>query len=394
MTGKPTHEIHTSMRRSFKGCRRRFGWIFRDNWYPVVTAKPLEFGVAYHRAMEVYYDPITWHLTKNPATQKVLVQMAEAEFVKVCMDQKQKFLRLANVPYLTEDVETDYNERLELGRGMLRYHLGQAPEIDNFTPVRVEVPFEIPVMGPGKKQLFCRIPNCRQHPDGPAPVTFNGRIDCLGEDRDGWYWIIDWKTAARLNVDRHEFLYLDDQLSGYTLALRYLGIKVAGFIYHEQKKAFPLPPPENKTIRLGRKFSVSKQMDTSYALYLKTVEEGDSEAYQAGLYNEMLDYLLEMEKEKGGSLYWQRYQIHKSDDELRSAALSLWQEATEIVNPNLFLYPNPGRFSCMTCAFREPCQEMNSRRDYQYLLETNYERKVKHYWEKETPTTEHTGRVV
>lgn len=45
-----THEIHTSERKSFRGCRRRWDWIFRGNYYPVVTAKPLEFGIAYHLA--------------------------------------------------------------------------------------------------------------------------------------------------------------------------------------------------------------------------------------------------------------------------------------------------------------------------------------------------------
>jgi hypothetical protein len=54
------HEIHTSERKSFRACRRRWDWLFRGHYYPVETAKPLEFGIAYHKAMEVWYNPDTW----------------------------------------------------------------------------------------------------------------------------------------------------------------------------------------------------------------------------------------------------------------------------------------------------------------------------------------------
>lgn len=390
MTDGPVHEIHTSERKSFRGCRWRWEWIFRENYYPKLTAKPLEFGVAYHRAMEVYYEPTSWHLVKNPLTHNTMVELAIAEFVRVCNDQRKKFLHQTDQGYLEDEVEQDYNERIELGKGMLHYHLGQVAPVEDgrkgFTPKKVEIPFQMPIMGPDKKQLVCRRLNCRQHMGVPAPVVFAGRIDCISEDDEEDLWVVDWKTAARISNDRHEFLFLDDQISSYVLAMRVLEIGVRGFIYHEQKKSFPQPPKRNKVKRLGRWFSVNEQQDTSYDMYLNTVKEEDPEAYNEGLYNDFLNFL-RME----GPVYWQRYQIHKTDDELRTVAYNLWLEAKDMVDPDLPMYPNPGRFSCMSCAFREPCQERFARRDYQYFLDTVFDRREQHYWVRTEASTDTKG---
>src|SRR5690606_15369965 len=93
-------------------------------------------------------------------------------------------------------------------------------------------------------------------------VVLAGRIDLLAEDSHGHYWVVDWKTTARLargdasGQDRDEFLDLDDQIGSYVMALRRkLGLNVRGFIYVELKKAFPEPPQRNKQIRLGRWYS-------------------------------------------------------------------------------------------------------------------------------------------
>jgi hypothetical protein len=48
LSRKIQHEIHSSELHSFRGCRRRWNWIFRENLYPPVTAKPLEFGLFWH----------------------------------------------------------------------------------------------------------------------------------------------------------------------------------------------------------------------------------------------------------------------------------------------------------------------------------------------------------
>ncbi len=431
------HEVHTSERKSFRGCRRRWGWVFLDFYYPKTTAKPLEFGVAFHNAMEVLYDPGTW----NFPDRQVVVNAAKQVFVETCESQKQKFLKdKGDAQYITDaEAEEDYEERVQLGLGMLDYYAKDvAPRYDaGWTPLKVEVEFIVPIQNPDTDEyLFCTCNRCRRtyqdylqnDPDllnalgGEVPVawrhshtagweiqvggegaewllwnglvvTLAGRIDMLAKDPNGNIWIVDWKTAARLargdasGQDRDEFLDLDDQIGSYVMALRRkLGIDVRGFVYVELKKAFPQEPQRNMQIRQGRMFSVNKQQAVDYATYLKTVSEQDTQAWEAGLYDEFLDFLL-----AEGQAFHGRYQIAKLDEELEEIERNLFYEAQEMCNPNLRLYPNAGRFNCATCAFRQPCLEKNRQGDYEYLLDTLFDKRAKHYWVKELSTDKQGG---
>lgn len=158
INAKLVHEIHTSERKSYRACRRRWDWIFRQNYYPKLTAKPLEFGVAYHQAMEVFYDPDTWFWPSDGRTL-----LATGAFIEKCEEQKKKFLTQSDVPYLEEEVEEDYNARIKLGKGMLEYYCGQlSPTIDKgWHPVKVEIPFMVPIPHPYTgKTMWCKCDNC------------------------------------------------------------------------------------------------------------------------------------------------------------------------------------------------------------------------------------------
>lgn len=422
---KLTHSIHTSERMSFRGCRRRWNWVFNDRWYPTTTAKPLEFGTAFHKAMEVWYDPMMWR--RDPESQLVLAITA---FKNVCNEQKAKYLSLQQSSELDPEVETDYNERIELGEGMIRYHCTKvSPKLDQqLTPKHVEIEFEVPVTNPDTgEQLWCKCDQCwklwrnsaegaKHHDDwqvemektgdreialhdGPyrefewkgLPVTYGGRIDCLMEDDLGRLWLVDWKTAARLSGQEDgdtpdEFLQLEDQVTSYVWALWVLSIKVAGFIHHEIKKAFPEAPEPNKTQRKGCWYSVNKMQNTSYDLYLETISEGDPSGLASGAYDDFLDFL-----KKGGSRFYSRKQVHRNEAELINAGRNIYLEALDMTNLNLALYPSPGRFGCNFCAYRQPCLAMNQNEDVDYLLASNFEKRVRRYWEITPASTDSKG---
>lgn len=426
------HEVHTSERRSFRGCRRRWSWVFQDFYYPQVTAKPLEFGVAFHNAMETLYDPSTWSMTKHPAGREVVLQAAITNFVETCKSQKKKFWDSDASSFADPDeVDADYEERLELGKGMLTYYWNDlAPDWDkHLTPIKVEVEFIVPIQNPDDKSfLFCKCKRCQvtiqqwreqhievvEHSDGhiePAedlqeilringlieqyglPVCLAGRLDMLVKDEHGDLWIVDWKTAARLargdasGQDRDEFLELDDQIGSYVMALRRkLGLNVRGFIYVELKKAFPEAPTRNKVMRLGRMYSVNQNQNVDFDTYLKTVKEHDTEAYEAGLYDDFLNFL-----KNGGVNFHGRYQIMKSDDELEEIERQLWMEAADMTDPDLRIYASPGRFSCGFCAFRQPCLETYRQGDPTYLLDTLFDKRDKHYWARDLSTDKQGG---
>lgn len=407
------HEVHTSERKSFRGCRRRWHWVFQDFYYPRTTAKPLEFGVAFHNAMEVLYNPDTWKFDRT-----IVKNAAIQTFVQTCEEQKNKYLQDVDEQYLTsEEAEVDYEERVALGKGMLEYYCTKvAPTYDDgWTPLKVEIEFIVPIQNPDTKEyLFCKCVRCYRtyydywhgeeqyhtvdvdrrwaESDGLV-VTLAGRIDLLARDKHGDLWIVDWKTAARLSrgdssgQDRDEFLELDDQIGSYVMALRRkLGLNVRGFVYVELKKAFPEPPARNKQARLGRMYSVNQQQAVDYDTYLATVKENDAEAYAAGLYDDFLLFLKE-----SGERFHGRYQLGKTDDELEEIERNLFYEASEMTNPNLLIYPSSGRFNCGFCAFRQPCLEKNRKGDYEYMLETLYDRRKKHYWVKELSTDKQGG---
>lgn len=437
ITQKLTHSIHTSERLSYRGCRRRWNWVFNDRYYPLTTPKPLEFGTAFHKAMEKWYEPEFWD--KDPETRLTL---AETVFRNTCNEQKAAYYKSQQVSELDAETEVDYLERVTLGIGMIRYHaLHVSPKLDiGLTPIKTEIEFEVPITDDQGNQMWCKCAQCWklfraseffevtwkiwqsakylqlgdiQHPLSPGglfhamppserekhyrnewrglPVTYGGRIDCLMQDGFGRLWIVDWKTAARLSGQEEgdapdEFIQLDDQITSYCWALWLLGIEVAGFIHHEIKKAFPVEPEPNKQKRKGAWYSVNKMQNTSYDLYLETIKEGDPTGYDSGAYDEFLDFL-----KASGNRYYSRKQVFRSAEELRQAGRNIWLEATEMCRTDLPIYPSPGRFACSFCAFRQPCIATNRGEDVSYLLESSYEKRDRRYWEKVAPSTDSRG---
>jgi hypothetical protein len=398
-----THSVHTSERKSFKGCRRRWDWLFRQYYYPQTTAKPLEFGVAFHKAMEVLYEPALWSKPRMP-----VLEMAIQAFRQRCSRQLAEYTKHFGEP--EPDVIKDYEERMKLGESMLRYHdryvLDEFRE--SYVPVKVEVSFEVPILNPDNgQQLWCTCKICmaRLHEfktklsledrraipfawrERGLPVTYGGRIDCVMESLiDGRQWIFDWKTAAQLSEDRNTFLLLDDQISSYVWALWELGIDCAGFVYVEQRKASSDEPEPMKTIRLGRRFSTGKTTVTCGAeVYERTVSENDAEAYAQGLYDEFIQYL------KDNSKLHMSYTQHRNEFEIMETRKDIANEAMDIIDPSLRIYKNAGRFSCQYCAFQTPCLEKSGGGDYVYSLESMFDKRKYHYWVDTEASTESKG---
>ena len=405
IAAKLTHSIHTSERRSFRGCRRRHNWVFRDFYYPTVTPKPLEFGIAAHKGFEVMYDPAGWQDRESAAAASLVAFKQTVEAQRAAYRKKHG--------ELSQEEEQDYNERVALGLGMLKFYGKKFLPYETLTPIKVEIKFEVQIKHSDGRELWCNCLSCFNRYAGwlaqqskqaeeefralgeahgrlkwkGLPVTYGGRIDVLFVDEYGQVWIGDWKTAAQITVEGKDFyLQLDDQITSYCWALWLLGLDVAGFLYMEVKKGFPEEPEPLKRVYRGCLYSTSKSNDYDYATYVKTVEENDPTGYQNGLYDNFIEWL-----RTEGPVYHQRHQISRSEDELRIAGDNIFEEAADIVDPNLRIYPSPGRFSCNFCAFQEPCLAANRGDDVQSLLNVMYEKRRYHYWEDKEPSTEGKG---
>ena len=384
------HSIHTSERKSFRSCRLRWNWAYREYYYPKVTPQPLEFGVAYHAAMEKWYDPTIW---AHPDHREIGSALAISVFNDTCRKQLERYKKLNGRP--TPEVMKNYQERLDLGKKMIEYYTKKiSPLLDTkFSPLGVEVPFEIEL---GFK---CKCPKCLERykeyvikMDGVfavvherlweesegLPVTYGGRIDMVAVDDYGRIFIVDWKSTSRILDEGKQatFLELDDQISSYCVALWKLGKPVAGFIYHEQRKAVPEPPQELLRMNKGRRFSVSQNANTDYQTFKAHIFEHDRDALEQGFYSDYLDWL-----RNEGPRFYQRHQIHRTEAQMQNLFDDMVAEAKDILeDPRI--YPQPGRFSCTSCLYRQPCIGRSMNEDYYYTLNSMFDRREKHYYEE------------
>jgi RecB family exonuclease len=302
---------------------------------PKAPAQALEFGTAIHAALEVYYEPNAWTADREMVK---LASIAEFEFI----NKKQLKARDENP---ANEILDDYKGRLELGIGMLEHYFQWAERVDDFTPIAVEQKFEVPI-------------------SGRTDAVYRGKIDMLAQDSNGGYWIWDHKTTARME-DREPYLEIDEQCGSYAWALQVqLGIKVLGVVYNELFKGFPQPPAMNSSARQGRWFSVNRQQDTSYEVYLRTITEANEPLH---LYEDFLNYL-----KAGGKQYFRRTQVHRSQVELLNLGNQIALETEDMLDPNLKLYPNPNKFRCKWCDFRAPCLATNDGSDVEWILQQNY----------------------
>lgn len=375
-----THCIHSSERRSYRNCRRRWDWGFRHHYTPGITAKPLEFGIAFHNGMEAIYEPSRWDTTTDDEKLALAIKV----FTETCEQQREAFLKANHITQLEKDKHDDYLERIELGIGMLTFYVKTIhPQADRFyTPVKVEVPFAVELVYPdgihlpegktaGETMTCNSSPMCGQTHPNPAPVTLNGRVDALFEDKvNGGYYIIDWKTAGQLIGDG-EHLQLDDQITSYCAALMLvLGIDIRGFLYSEIRKDYPRPPEELKRISGGRKYSINVNQSTTEDIARATFIKYDEGAYRAGKYDEFLSKL-----RTDPPKYHQRFPVVQGHEKLVNVLKNVAMEAMEMIDPDLPIYPAPSKMNCQNCAFKAPCLGKYNDEDYTYTLESMFGRK-------------------
>lgn len=370
------HTIHVSERRAFRSCRQRWQWAYEKDYHSAESVRALEFGTAYHYAMEVFYAPETWHLDKD-----VLAEHAIAGFKRNTIETRDRFRKLGS---LTGLLEADFEDRLASGEAMLRHYFTEvAPVTDTFRPIKVEVAFEVPLLDPDGKYILCKCDRCKQRqfgydvanpekhsdPDGwlGLPVTIGGRLDALGEDLEtSELGVLDWKTAQTLMQDNElDFLELDDQISTYLLAMHKLGIPARQFWYHEQRKASPdRPEPLGRKYR-GRMYQASKDLPTSYELYYETVAEGDPAGLAAGAYNDYLEWL-----KTEGPRFYQRTTLRRNDHQLQQTELAIYHEYVDMIRNEVYI--SPEKKKCSWCNFFDPCLAMQKGNPYQHILNTVY----------------------
>jgi hypothetical protein len=379
------HEIHNSERRSFRGCRRRWNWAYIEGYVPIEPEDRLDFGIAFHCGMQVFYNPGTWDTTDADEKAAGAIQA----FLLECEVQRKRYLETHKLNELPQEMESDFEDKLDLGTGMLNYHAKYVhPKYDKwFRPVAVEISFEVPLVDPDdpKQLLHCHnSPQCGQNhsndPNDPdSLVVYAGRVDALCQDIvDGDYYIFDWKSAGVISKNE-DFLELDDQVAGYTWALwERLNLNISGFIYAETRKDFPRPPRLLKRMQKGCHFSTSKVQPTNLEVFEPYVAQHDPQALLDGCYDDYLEFL----RSSDTMIFSQRFTVLKGEEELVNVGKAIAQEAADMINEPR-LYPNKSRFHCTSCKYRQPCIGMDREEDISYLLEGGFIQTNRRHWMEE-----------
>jgi hypothetical protein len=377
------HEVHGSVVKSFQGCRLQWKWHYVDGYAPLVTPTPLEFGTAFHRAMEALYEPDTWGLPLIDLFQK-----AKDVFVKACLEQQRTYLNKIEQYRLDPEVQLDFDERVTLGCKMLR-KVVKTMNREEYSPVLVEKEAFVPIKDPQlpwypDRMMYCRCESCTaKFFSGPTsgafsweglPVYYGFRPDAVLVDKEGGYWIVDWKTTSQLLKDQ-TVLELDGQIGSYCWAIMHsMNLDVRGFLYVQVFKGYPKPPKRLVTPRLGRQYSVSRQQRTDWQTFKQVVSLRDPQAFREGLYKEYINWLRE-----NGPEFVRWFKVFKSQKQLEVIGRDLSLAIQDMLEPLNNIYPNPGRIACTICPFQEPCLERQSGQDPEYLLE-NYFDKLEPYY--------------
>lgn len=380
------HEIHVSEIREFQKCEWAWDWKYKQQLYPKRVARPLEFGTAMHAAMEILYKPELW--VHDPELREALAANA---FIEETKAQKAKAIENFGQFFNNEDQAADYEERIALGLGILKYYKEVIePSERDFEPLYTEQSFVLPIADPKtKRYLTCTCAKCISkinaywsdndidgRPPISLPVVIEGKIDLVLKYSNGKVWVRDWKNIANF-TENMEWLENDLQLNIYLWALWCFGLAIGGFEYFEQRKSFPKAPEPLARRYKGRLYSTSKTGDYEVNSYTAVVMMEDSEAYDAGLYDEYIQWL-----EEEGPKFHKLTRVTKTERAMEAIHDIVLKTAKKIIATTpLDIAPSPTKFNCLYCDFRQPCIERMNGADYPSMIDMLFDKKEKHYYE-------------
>lgn len=202
-----------------------------------------------------------------------------------------------------------------------------------------------------------------------VPLYYHGTLDRVVIDRQGRWWIMDWKTAKSADTNK---LDTDDQISAYMWAAeQWFGHPIHGFVYVQLTKDLAKPP---KRLANGN-LSVDKKQKTTHALLKQElIKEYGTVSKAPQKLIDFLTFLAEQETPEGDRFVrWDL--VLRNREQKHSTYKHILAEASMMANPNLYLFPNPTRDCIWDCPFREACilEDMGKKKDAQVWLDTNFE---------------------
>lgn len=203
--------------------------------------------------------------------------------------------------------------------------------------------------------------------DDSRPVTYHGTLDKVVYEIDApdRWWLVDYKTAASIDVSKLE---TDGQITAYLWgAEQHYQHPFEGIIYMQISKT----PPEYPRMLTRGGISTDKRQRTTHSLYRAALLEIYPDGVFPNAYIEFLNDLAGMETLEGDKfIRWDK--VTRNETAKISFYHNMIAEVTEMLNPQLALYPNPTRDCSWDCSARSVCLAMDDGGDYEALLAAEF----------------------
>lgn len=196
---KRTKDVWTVSRlKTFQVCPMKESLRYREKLAPIKTRSALAFGTAIHKGLET-------------RSIEEALDVLDGIYPKDQEEQDELDLARCSIQALL----TNYFERY--------------PAFEEHEPEKL---FKMPM---------------KTQRGSSTSMDIAGKIDDLAKI-DGRYWIVEYKTASRLDSSYFDRLYVDSQITMYMYAMTRLGYDVAGVIYRVIRKP-ALRRMKNETIK-------------------------------------------------------------------------------------------------------------------------------------------------
>jgi hypothetical protein len=371
--------IRTSGRRVFRRCLRKWGFqsSMRQNLQRKGTETNIHFwfGSAIHFAMEDYFgENLFGDLTKafqayyaafpayerpEGADEHYYLGLGMLEYFKEWYPKHNEDMQFQTV-WLDENkqpVEPGTGGARPLVEESFMLDLGLTSWVDVETEEIVKIRDEDVLLdSKGQYVVVYDDSNIFDEPRRryitKVPIYYHGTMDRIVQDKYGRWWIMDWKTAKGADTNK---LDTDDQISAYMWAAeQWLGRPIHGFVYVQLTKDLAKVP---KRLATG-KLSVDKKQKTTYNLFRKALLDDYGEVRKAPApMITFLNHLAAQETPEGDRfIRWDLVTRNKGQKE--STYRHILAEASMMIDPDLYLFPNPTRDCIWDCPFRDACLMM------------------------------------
>ena len=271
--------------KTFRNCRQKYGWKYHARVRPIAEEDAnLTLGSAYHACQELYWQG-------NPLDE--ILAAADSFFP----DRESR-------PWKKQD--------WNLCRAMMTaYYLHhQMHDRLSFSTRNVELEFEVPIINPATgapSRTFC----------------MGGKIDAVLDDTDGYMWLMEHKTASRVDANYLARLRMDFQIQLYAHYFEQTtGIKPHGIIYDVAQKYVVKQAVEESESEFQQRYAEACAKNKSGKSNITRQLAESDEAY----FKRLSDKYAENSGE-----WFSRVELGISDFEIEQLEAEVWELAQQLL---------------------------------------------------------------